>query len=177
MISGCFNKKNTNTINVEEKVNLPVSQSLDFSYSSGAGGWYTLLTLKPDGTFTGSYHDSEMGSIGEEYPNGTVYISEFEGSFADIKKINEYSYSIALENLNTAKKEGEQWIEDGVLYISSLPGGLEGRNFVFYTPDTPIEEVSDEFLIWKQTPQNNTTKLSVYGMYNQSSGAGFFSAE
>lgn len=175
LLCGCVIGDNIKETSVEtEKISLPIPQPLDFTYSSGAGGWYTVLTLKPDGTFNGSFHDSEMGSIGEGYPNGTVYTSEFSGTFTDINKIDDYSYSMILEKINIDKAESEEWIDDGILYISSLPYGLEGKKFTLYTPDTPIEKLSEEFLIWKQIPQEDTTKLSVYGLYNESNGAAFF---
>ena len=52
-----------------------------FIFTSGVGGWGTDLTIAPDGTFTGSYHDSEMGAIGDENPNGEVYVCAFSGAF------------------------------------------------------------------------------------------------
>lgn len=175
LLCSCVAVNNTNKTNVViEEVCLPISQPLDFAYSSGVGGWYTILTLMPDGTFNGSFYDSEMGSVGEEYPNGTVYLSEFSGIFTNVNKIDEYSYSVTLEELNIDKPEREEWIEDGVLYIASNPYGLDGKDFVLYTPETPTENLSQEFLSWKQIAQKDVTKLSVYGLYNKSTGAGFF---
>lgn len=53
-----------------------------YGFSSGAGAWGTYFYLEKDGTFTGRFHDSEMGETGDGYPNGTVYISEFSGKFS-----------------------------------------------------------------------------------------------
>lgn len=44
----------------------------DFSFSSGAGGWSTDFEIEQDGSFSGSYHDSEFGSTGDGYPGGTM---------------------------------------------------------------------------------------------------------
>ena len=128
---------------VNELVALPFEQPLDFGFASGVGGWGTVLTLKPDGTFVGSYHDSEMGVTGEGYPNGTVYISEFSGKFDEFKKIDDYSYSIKLIEL-TVEDKGKEYIEDGIRYIVSEANGLDGKDFVFYIPDTPVEMLPEE---------------------------------
>ena len=34
---------------------------LQFRFSSGAGAWSTLLAVRPDGSFYGEYHDTDMG--------------------------------------------------------------------------------------------------------------------
>lgn len=36
-------------------------QRLQFCFTSGAGGWCTLLAVRPDGSFYGEYHDTDMG--------------------------------------------------------------------------------------------------------------------
>ena len=40
----------------------------NFFFSSGAGGWETGLIINEDWSFSGDFHDSEMGANGEEYP-------------------------------------------------------------------------------------------------------------
>ena len=78
----------------------------DFYFASGAGGWATELEIEEDGTFSGEYFDSDMGDRGTDYPNGTRYECEFEGSFQAPEKIDEYSYRLKLENLSYEKKPG-----------------------------------------------------------------------
>lgn len=63
---------------------LPEDMPQDFVFSSGAGGWQTSLTLNRDGSFTGTYSDSEMGDQRDDYPHGTVYICEFSGQFSNL---------------------------------------------------------------------------------------------
>ena len=60
------------------------NEPLYLMFTSGAGAWGSRLTLQPDGSFTGNYQDSEMGVNAEDYPNGTCYVSVFEGQFTDI---------------------------------------------------------------------------------------------
>ena len=43
---------------------------MEFYFSSGAGGWATVMTIDADGTFSGNFHDSDMGTTGEGYPYG-----------------------------------------------------------------------------------------------------------
>jgi len=115
-----------------------------------------------------------MGEIGEGYPNGTKYISYFKGKFVDIEKINDYTYSMTLDYINYENEIGKQWIEDDILYIASEAYGLEnGHEFLIYTPDTPKNELSEEFLSWKNI-KNEEEILETYGIYNKNEGYGFF---
>lgn len=125
------------------------AETVAFSFLSGAGGWSTELQLNQDGSFTGQYHDSEMGDIGEDYPHGSVYVCSFAGEFVDFEKLSEYAYKMNLTNLTTENTTGEEWIEEQIRYVASDPYGLEeGSEFILYLPDTPISEVPEEFLIW-----------------------------
>ena len=61
-------------------------EGMEWSFCSGAGAWSTDLQIRPDGTFTGQFHDSEMGESAEAYPDGTVYICEFSGRFSVVSR-------------------------------------------------------------------------------------------
>lgn len=155
---------------------------LEFVFSSGAGAWQSIITLNSDGSFKGTYNDAEMGSNGEDYPNGTVYTCEFSGKFEEIKQVNDYTYTMTLTEVATEKKEGKEWIEDQIRYIAAGPYGLEsGKEFLLYTPETPIKELSEEFLNWwpKRYLQEEQAleKLSCYGIYNKETESGFFTYE
>ncbi len=184
----------TTTISTEAKhttevESLPLPQdSIEFSFLSGAGAWRTTITLNRDGTFTGRYLDSEMGETGEGYPKGSAYICDFSGKFENIKKVDEYSYQMTLTDVKTEKVVGEEWIEDEIRYIASAPYGLydpskkqECTEFIFYLPDTPIDQVSEEFLTWwpYRYPQETgpKTTLSSYGILNVTTSDGFFTTE
>ena len=43
-------------------------KGLEFSFSSGVGAWETMLGIMPDGTFSGTFHDADMGDNGAGYP-------------------------------------------------------------------------------------------------------------
>ena len=61
---------------VQDSAGKDVFERLDgstFYFLSGAGAWSTELVVSPDGSFTGYYHDTDMGDSGAGYPNGTRY--------------------------------------------------------------------------------------------------------
>lgn len=163
-------------------------ETVEFSFLSGAGGWRTILTLNRDGSFMGMYLDSEMGEVGDGYPHGSVYICNFSGKFQNITKVDAYSYKMTLADIETEKAIGEEWIEDNIRYVASGPHGLndpfnnqECTDFVFFLPDTPIDQVSEAFLSWwphrfSQETEPRTT-LSCYGILNVTTESGFFTAE
>lgn len=154
---------------------------LEFSFSSGAGAWGTSLTLEEDGSFYGSYHDSDMGDSGQGYPNGTVYDCVFAGSFGNIRQVNGYTYSLDLEDLHCEKEDGTVWIENGIRYIASSPLGLEdGTQFYLYTPQTPVAGLPENFLSWWPARFSLGVvpkTLSCYGLHNLKMDYGFFTYE
>ena len=176
----------TNTIK-NNQLPLP-KESEEFSFLSGAGAWRTIITLNRDGTFTGWYLDSEMGEIGEDYPHGSAYTCTFSGKFVNIEKVNAYSYKMTLTDIKTEKAVGEEWIENEIRYVASEPYGLndpiseqECTEFIFYLPDTPVDQVPEAFLTWwpyRYTQETAPkTTLSCYGILNVSTNYGFFIAE
>ena len=52
-----------------EQVTFRDLSSLECWFGSGAGAWSTTLTIHEDGSFFGVYRDSDMGDIGDGYPN------------------------------------------------------------------------------------------------------------
>ena len=163
----------------ETETLLPINKTLQMGFSSGVGAWGTELELQPDGTFSGRYWDDEMGATGEGYPNGTQYREIFSGQFEDIVKVNDYTYSMKLYQLNIEKQE--ETIEDGVLYIPSEAYGISGgKNFLFYTKEAPMGELPEEFLEWGWLPAvinyeyQPTDLLGHFGLYNEDGMYGFY---
>ena len=99
-----------------------------FEFCSGAGGWSTDFEIEKDGSFKGSYHDSDMGDTGDDYENGTMYLCGFSGKFTDLTKINDYTYQMKMENLTYDETPGKEEIADGVKYIYTDVYGLEGTD-------------------------------------------------
>jgi hypothetical protein len=165
----------------QEKSELPAAFPLDFRFSSGAGAWYTVITLNQDGSFIGEYCDSDMGDSGEAYPHGKEYICNFSGRFDPVVQIDENTYSMTLSEITTEKESGEEWIEDGILHIASNPYGLEeGTEYRLYLPETGKEGLPEDFLSWypgwnfADADGNLPDTLSCFGIYNVKMGYGFF---
>ena len=157
---------------------------VEFTFLSGAGAWRTVITLNQNGKFTGQYLDSEMGDVGKNHPHGSAYVCDFSGKFSDIKKIDKYSYRMTLTDIETEKTVGDEWIEDKIRYIAALPHGLNDPDkqqscteFILYLPDTPVDQVPEEFLTWWPYRTASKTTLSCYGILNVATNYGFFHAE
>ena len=156
---------------------------IELLFASGASSSGTELVLNQDGSFAGRHFDHE-NATGDGYSKGTCYLCDFSGRFENIRQITPYIYSMTLAELDTEKEEGEEWIEDDVLYIAARPYGLEdGEEFLFYTPGVPLEEIPEEFLSWwmgrgsYQEDAGSRQTLPCYGLFNIATGEGFFQYE
>ena len=95
---------------------------------------------------------------------------------------------MTLTDIQTEKAVGEEWIEDEIRYVASEPHGLNDpftnqlcTDFVFYLPETPVEQVPEEFLTWwpyRYSQESDTkTTLSCYGILNVTTEFGFFTTQ
>ena len=173
-IDGADNVKEL-TSNAAEFPNEP----LELMFASGAGAWESFLTLQPDGSFIGDYRDSDMGSNDSDYPNGTCYISLFEGQFTDIQQISDYAWSMKLKNLTTERQPEETWIEDDVRYIASEAHGVAGgETFILYAPGASADELPAECRSWWPDAylwrNGKTEQLEGWGLCNINTGHCFF---
>lgn len=166
--------------NLENKSSVFESMPRGFDFSSGAGAWGTHIDIENDGSFVGQYHDTEMGDAGEDNPNGTVFICNFSGKFSNPEQIDEYTYSMKLEWLETDGNLGDTYIEDGTMYINSEPYGFDDADeFIIYAPGIQISDLPEGFVLWLYGFMNvETTKvLPYYGIYNVSGEEGFIAYE
>lgn len=148
-----------------------------FTFSSGTGGWMTVMELNDDGSFTGSFQDSDMGVRGEGYPKGTVYKSDFSGKFSQPEQLGQFVYSAQLEYLNLDGTPGDEYIEDGTRYICSEAYGFDDAGtFLFYLPGCPLKEVDEAFLSWVRI-NSSAVPPGVYGIYNMGGMMGFCGAD
>ena len=157
---------------------LPENLPVNFTFTSGVGAWSTSITLEIDGTFSGEYHDSDMGDSSENYPSGTIYVCDFSGRFSEIEKVDENSYSMTLEEVSSDYENGKERIENGVRYVSAEPYGVEdGNAFILYLPGTMRDGLNEDFLSWWQywfLDGEQAETLGLYGLYNVKMGYGFF---
>ncbi len=148
----------------------------NFEFSSGAGAWSTELKIEADGSFSGSYHDSDMGTTGDGYPDGTVYLCDFTGKFAPVQKVNDYTYKTKLEKLETEEEDGKEELADGMKFIYSTPYGLaDAQDIYIYIKGAPTDKLPAEYQDWVKFPLDGAKTLPFYGLYNEKEQLGFYS--
>ena len=149
----------------------------EFHFNSGAGAWGTVLVIHPDGSFNGTFQDTDMGS-GEdpEYPNGCVSYSEFSGKFAQPVWLDEHSCVLKILEIQYEREPGTSEIRDGILYSYGTAYGLtETEELVLYLPGTPISQLPEDFIPWAGLYGVDGTELPHYGLYNPGHQTGFYS--
>ncbi len=152
----------------------------EFYFASGAGGWRTVLQIHADGSFSGMFSDSEMGSVGEGFPKGTYYLCEFEGTFEAPVQLNDYTYSMKIADIRCAKEPDTTEIIDEMLFYYSTPYGIEGTEEVLiYLPGAPVSELPEEYMNWVRNDMAvaEVSELPFYGLYNAAEQNGFSSYE
>lgn len=160
-----------------ENVNIFDILPSEFIFSSGVGAWSTDLKIKSDGTFTGLFHDSDMGDMDTDYPNGTVYTCSFSGKFTKPKKISEYIYSMNIEWLDSEDTPGTIYYEDGFRIIMSTPYGMDNADeFQIYLPGAATADLPGDFLSWlyMNYEVQDTLPVGFYGIYNVGGKEAFF---
>lgn len=149
-----------------------------YTFTSGAGYWSTQLEVFSDGTFSGQFQDTDAGARGEGY-SATMYLSKFSGKFINPKRINDYTYSFKLDNINYENEPGTEEIGDPygtngdvkVLIKYSTAYGLDnGTETVYaYTADAPIADLPEGFMSWinhlRSQETRNNAKLSYKCLY------------
>lgn len=121
----------------------------EFSFLSGAGGWETTMEVNSEGTFSGRYYDNDMGDIGEGYPNGTRYESDFSGKLTDVKRISQYVYEATVTDLAYLKDPEQIEIVDGVRKVYSTAYGIAGTEKVrIYLPGAAVADLPREYMEW-----------------------------
>lgn len=121
----------------------------DYSFSSGAGGWGTEVTIYEDGHFDGYFSDSDMGDTGPGYPGGILYECEFSGQFTPLEQVDEYTYTARLERLDVVERPVSEEIIDEVKHVYSGPYGFDDPDvFEFYLPGKPVKSLSEDFIGW-----------------------------
>ena len=153
---------------------------LDWTFSSGVGGWYTCIWIEEDGTFTGEFHDSEMGEADEAYPDGTVYGCLFHGRMTLDEQADEYTWKIHVDEVELDEGQVPEVIEDGMRFVTCEPYGLKaGNDMLLYLPGTPVEKLPEDFLMWAHLYAygEDVKELPYYGLYDPQEETGFIGEE
>ena len=146
-----------------------------FIFSSGVGGWGNELTFGEDGSFTGDYHDSEMGETGEGYPDGSLYGCVYHGQLTDPVQADEYTWTAGI---TVEPDEGQvpEAIEDGIRYVTSEPYGVaKAQTVVIYLPGKPVDQLPEGFLSWShlQETDPDAKTLPFFAIWSEADDAGF----
>lgn len=108
-----------------------------------------MMTLNSDGTFSGDFHDSDMGATGSGYPNGMRSESIFTGKFSNLRKIDENTFVATVASLNVSDTIGRQYVEDGVLItVTEVYGMKQGQTAVFARQGRTVSDIGEEAKIW-----------------------------
>lgn len=154
-------------------------QDMEFYFTSGAGGWMTTLSIESDGSFSGEFFDGELGLTDVSYPNGTMYECYFYGQFTQPVKVNNYTYSMQISELNYTEEVGKEEIKDGMLYIYTDIYGLDSaEDILIYLPGAPLAELPEEFRSWVgyyYLEDTKETELPFYALNNEAQQYGFYS--
>ena len=147
---------------------------LEWTFCSGVGGWSTDMRLEADGTFSGEFHDSEMGDAGDEYPEGTVYYCSFIGRMSLAEQVDNNTWKIRVEELN--KTETEESIQDGIRFVPADVYGLsEGDEMLLYSPGTPVGVLTEEMQLWAHVIDQETPpdQLEEWFLSSEQNNSGF----
>ena len=123
-----------------------------FEFCSGVGAWGTDVTFREDGTFEGTFHDSNLGESGEGY-DATIYVSQFSGRLTNPVQTGETTWTASLEGLTYTEPEGKEEIaaegNEKIRYVFSKAYGLDpGDKVEIYLPGTPTETLPEEYMSW-----------------------------
>ena len=159
---------------------LPFDGKINLLYASGAGAWGDYITLSADGSYTRNFHDVNMGEIGEANPNGTVYFDNETGKF-ELLKLDDYTYMLTVKESTHEYGYLEEWIEDGVKYVSTAPEHSDvGTIYILALPGKPIQEIPISVMEWdldRSFGYVTESTLTYYALYPYSGGIGYFAYE
>lgn len=153
---------------------------LDFYFSAGAGGWCTVMNIASDGSFKGNYHDSDMGSTGDEYPNGTLHVCDFKGKFTEPKKLDEHTYTFKIESMEYEKEFSSEIIDDVNYCYTDAYGLTEATDFYMYLPGAELPALPEEYrslVGYGNLEMAEESTLPFYGLYDVNAQCGFSSHE
>ncbi len=160
----------------EEAFSFEALKGVTFELSSGAGAWSVEVEIAGDGSFIGSYHDSDMGDVGEGYPNGTIYICKFQGNLSVVGRVSDTAWQLSVDGVAVdSKQDQEEYLEDGVRYVLSDPTLKDGDLLTLYLPGQPVAELSEEFLLWMHLDwyDEEYKELPFYALRNEKDDTGY----
>lgn len=125
-----------------------------YMYSAGAGGWFTTMTVSPDGKFSGTYTVSEFNTTSTGSPQMSQTETSYEGRFTSLQKNFDGSYTALCSSYSapTNGKPGETFTkaEDGTeVTVGDTVHGLESCGpFNIYLPGYPTDKLPKIVYNW-----------------------------
>lgn len=154
----------------EVAMTLPEDLPEKFILTSGVGAWGASMDIKPDGTFTASYYDSNYE--GRSTSSGS-------GSFKNIKQVDKYTYTMELDTLKYDDEIGKVVANDNgyKTTFTELYGIAGGTTFTVYLPGAPTADMPEGMKRWLgfhyySVPIPET--LDCYAIYNVDTEYGYF---
>ena len=142
-----------------------------YSFTTGAGGVTTQITLKSDGTFTGQYQN-----FAEEPNADPIY---FYGVFSDLTMLDSHSFTAKLKEFDFEDESKAAMNEYEKESIVSMHGFQTGNEFCIYLPGQEIATLPEKAAYWWQIIQggfisNDSGKLPFFVIYCEKAGGGFY---
>ncbi|MEE1172626.1 MAG: hypothetical protein U0K87_09740 [Ruminococcus sp.] len=147
-----------------------------FIFSSWAGAWRTQIYINPDGTLYGEFNDQDM--IGGEGYIATIMYCEFKATLKNVEKVNDFTYSMDISELEYIDHPNTVEIKDNTKYeyVKTAPGFERADKIYIYTPEALLSELPEKYnLSIMKTKYKKDEALGFYGLYNEAGGAGFIS--
>lgn len=161
-----------------------------FYFSSNAGGWWTVLYIDDDGSFTGEYIDADFGFAGyEEFEGVPIYVDDlyyrycsFSGQLEVVEQVGSKEFRLRITEISY---DHEPWtwedfvLEDGEheVYMYTEPHGLtESRELYLYLPGRETADLDEDFLNWMIFDSNDfeiRENLKYWGIYAPKDGVAF----
>lgn len=156
----------------EVKMTLPEDLPESFLMSSGVGAWGSSMDIKPDGTFTASFHDSNYESSS---------VSSGSGTFKNIEQVDKYTYTMELDTFTYDDEIGKEVSNDNghITTFTELYGIAGGTTFTVYLPGAPTADMPEGMQRWLGFHYYSVPipeALDCYAIYNVDTESGFFGA-
>ena len=130
-----------------------------FTHASGVGAWAASLEVSADGTYIGQVSDMNMGETGSGYPGGTIYVGKCSGTFTNVTKVDDYTYTMEIGS-ETGDGAGSETIENDRRYVTSEYSlGSVGDVITVYLPGRSTADISDDVLSWNLNADRDASTL------------------
>ena len=136
-------------------------------YYQHGGDWTTWLTVNADGTFSGEY--SAHTNPG---PKAHYDVGAFHGSFADLKQIDELTWTVRVESVTVDGEVGREWEDKEATYTQVADPGapVEGTELTVYLPGTDSSQIPEEFFMWIRSSAEQMPELPGTALINDTEG-------